>query len=449
MDVLTLSRLQFAITAMFHFIFVPLTLGLSVMVAYMESCYVRTNNEMYLKMTKFWGKLFLINFALGLVTGITMEFQFGMNWAQYSKYVGDIFGAPLAIEATLAFFLESTFLGLWIFGWNKVSKRVHATSIWIVAIATNISGLLIILANGWMQNPVGYVLRNNRAEMVDFGALVTNPIGWLQFGHTLSSAYVLAAFFVMGISAYHLLKSNKTDFFKKSFRIAATVALIFSILVFIVGDFSAVHVANTQPAKFAAMESVWETQSSAPYNLLVVPDEQNERNSLEAIAIPNMLSYLAFHDATAQVTGLKAVPTQDRPPVLITFLSFRVMVGLGMLIILLSIIAFVVSKRDSLEANPTFLRIMLYSIPLPYIAIQLGWIVTEVGRQPWIVYGVLRTSDAVSKAISPTQVWGSLIGFTLLYGSLGIIDIYLLAKYAKKGPDDDLSAIIKTSRMEA
>jgi cytochrome d ubiquinol oxidase subunit I len=318
-----------------------------------------------------------------------------------------------------------------------------------VAIATNISGLLIILANGWMQNPVGYVLRNNRAEMVDFGALVTNPIGWLQFGHTLSSAYVLAAFFVMGISAYHLLKSNKTDFFKKSFRIAATVALIFSILVFIVGDFSAVHVANTQPAKFAAMESVWETQSSAPYNLLVVPDEQNERNSLEAIAIPNMLSYLAFHDATAQVTGLKAVPTQDRPPVLITFLSFRVMVGLGMLIILLSIIAFVVSKRDSLEANPTFLRIMLYSIPLPYIAIQLGWIVTEVGRQPWIVYGVLRTSDAVSKAISPTQVWGSLIGFTLLYGSLGIIDIYLLAKYAKNGPDDDLSAIIKTSRMEA
>jgi cytochrome d ubiquinol oxidase subunit I len=252
----------------------------------------------------------------------------------------------------------------------------------------------------------------------------------------------------MGISAYHLLKANKTDFFKKSFRIAATVALIFSILVFIVGDFSAVHVANTQPAKFAAMESVWETQSSAPYNLLVIPDEQNERNSLEAIAIPNMLSYLAFHDGAAQVTGLKAVPKEDRPPVLITFLSFRIMVGLGMLIILLSIIAFVVSKRDSLEANPTFLRIMLYSIPLPYIAIQLGWIVTEVGRQPWIVYGVLRTSDAVSKAISPTQVWGSLIGFTLLYGSLGLIDIYLLAKYAKKGPDDDLSAIIKTSRMQ-
>jgi cytochrome d ubiquinol oxidase subunit I len=449
MDVLTLSRLLFAVTAMFHFIFVPLTLGLSIMVAYMESRYLRTNDEMYLKMTKFWGKLFLINFALGLVTGITMEFQFGMNWAEYSRYVGDIFGAPLAIEATLAFFLESTFLGLWIFGWNKVSKQVHAVSIWIVAIATNISGLLIILANGWMQNPVGYVLRNNRAEMVDFGALVTNPSGWLQFGHTLFSAYVLAAFFVMGISAYHLLKANKTDFFKRSFRIAATIALIFSILIFIAGDFSAVHVANTQPAKFAAMESVWETQSSAPYNLLVVPDEQNERNSLEAIAIPNMLSYLAFHNGVARVSGLKDIPKGNRPPVLITFLSFRTMVVLGMLIILLSLIAFVASKRDTLEANPTILRIMLYSIPLPYIAIQLGWIVTEVGRQPWIVYGVLRTSDAVSKAVSSSQVWGSLIGFTLLYGFLGIIDIYLLAKYAKKGPDEDLSSIIKTSRMEA
>lgn len=448
MDVIMLSRLQFAITAMFHFIFVPLTLGLSIMVAYMESCYVRTNDEMYLKMTKFWGKLFLINFALGIVTGLTMEFQFGMNWAQYSRYVGDIFGAPLAIEATLAFFLESTFIGLWVFGWNKVSKRVHAASIWIVAIATNISGLLIILANGWMQNPVGYVLRNNRAEMVDFGALLTNPYGWLEFGHTILAGYIVAAFFVMGISAYHLLKMNKTDFFKRSFRIAAACALVFSILLLVVGDFQAVHLAKNQPIKFAAMESVWETQSSAPYNLLVIPDEQNERNSLEAIAIPNMLSYLAFRNGTGQVSGLKDVPMEDRPPVLITFLSFRVMVVLGMLIILLSLIAYIVSKRDRLEANPLFLRIMLYSIPLPYIAIQLGWIVTEVGRQPWIVYGILRTSDAVSKAISPSQVWGSLIGFTLLYGLLGMIDIYLLAKYAKKGPDDDLSSIIKTSRLQ-
>lgn len=446
MDALTLSRLQFAATAAFHFIFVPLTLGLSIMVAYMESLYVKTNNEMYLKMTKFWGKLFLINFALGVVTGITMEFQFGMNWAEYSKYVGDIFGAPLAIEATVAFFLESTFIGLWIFGWNKVSKKVHALSIWLVAIATNLSALWILLANGWMQKPVGYVLRNNRAEMVDFMALVTNPYGWLKFSHTLLSGYVIAAFFVMGISAYHLLNKNKMDFFKRSFKMGATFSLFASILLFIVGDFHAAEVAKSQPTKFAAMESLWETQKAVPYNLLLIPDIENERNSVEAVGIPKLLSFLAFHDGNAEVKGLKDFPKQDRPPVLITFLSFRGMAALGMFFMLLSLISYVVSKMDRLESNPTLLRIMLYSIPLPYIAGQLGWLVAEIGRQPWIVYGVLRTSDAVSKAITPSQVWVSLIGFTLFYGLLGIIDIYLLAKYSKKGPDDDISSIVKISR---
>src|SRR5512135_2072855 len=221
MDVLTLSRLQFAVTSIFHFIFVPLTLGLSILTAYMETRYVMTEDSTYLKMTRFWGKLFLINFALGVVTGITMEFQFGMNWAEYSKYVGDIFGAPLAIEATVAFFLESTFIGLWVFGWNKISKKLHALSIWLVALATNLSALWILLANGWMQHPVGYVLRNGRAEMVDFMAMVTNPYGLLKFFHTIVSGYVLAAFFVLGISAWHLLKKNKTDFFKTSFRTGA------------------------------------------------------------------------------------------------------------------------------------------------------------------------------------------------------------------------------------
>ncbi|MEJ2010408.1 MAG: cytochrome ubiquinol oxidase subunit I, partial [Acidobacteriota bacterium] len=252
MDAVILSRLQFAITTMFHFIFVPITLGLSLLVAYMETRYVRTGDEMYLRMTKFWGKLFLINFALGIVTGITLEFQFGMNWARYSKYVGDIFGAPLAIEATVAFFLESTFLGFWIFGWNKVSKRVHALSIWLVAIASNLSALWILLANGWMQHPVGYVLRNNRAEMVDFTAVVTNPYGLLKFFHTIFAAYVVASFFVIGVSAYHILKKRHLALFKSSFRMAATFGLISSILVFAVGDFHAKEVAKTQPAKFAA-----------------------------------------------------------------------------------------------------------------------------------------------------------------------------------------------------
>jgi cytochrome d ubiquinol oxidase subunit I len=444
MDVVMLSRLQFAVTAGFHFIFVPLTLGLSLLVAFMETKYVRTGNEMYLRMTKFWGKLFLINFALGIVTGITLEFQFGMNWAEYSKYVGDIFGAPLAIEATLAFFLESTFIGLWIFGWDKISKKLHAASIWIVAIASSLSALWILLANGWMQKPVGYVLRNGRAEMVDFGALVTNSYGWSKFFHTVLAGYVVAAFFVMGISAYHLLRRNEIPFFKASFRMAATFGLVTSLLVFITGDFHAVEVATTQPTKFAAMESVWVTQKAAPYKLLVVPDADNERNAVEAIGIPKGLSLLAYHDGNAEVKGLKDFPKEMRPPVAPTFLSFRFMAVLGMLFMPLSLIAWLLARRDVLESYRLFLKIMLFIIPLPYLANQLGWIVAEVGRQPWIVYGLLKTSDAVSKAITPMQVIGSLAGFTLLYGFLAIIDIYLLTKTAKKGPEDGSAIIVKT-----
>jgi cytochrome d ubiquinol oxidase subunit I len=445
MDTIALSRLQFAVTSMFHFIFVPLTLGLSILTAYMETKYVRTGDEVYLRMTKFWGKLFLINFALGVVTGITMEFQFGMNWAEYSKYVGDIFGAPLAIEATMAFFLESVFIGVWIFGWNRISKKAHALSIWLVAVATNISALWILLANGWMQRPVGYVLRNNRAEMVDFGALLTNSYGWVKFGHTVTSGYVIAAFFVMGISAYHLLRKNQTDFFRRSFRMAAVFGLLASILVAVVGDLSAVLVAKYQPPKLAAMESLWETQKGAGFNIVVIPDVTNECNTIEGPCIPNLLSLMAYHSPDAEVKGLKAFPKELRPPVLPTFLSFRIMILLGLVLIVLAFIGVVLAKRGTLELHPVFLTIMLFSIPLPYIAGQLGWIVAEVGRQPWIVYGVLKTSQAVSQSISSLQVYASLLGFTLLYGALGVIDIYLLTKFAKKGPDGDVSAISKAS----
>ena len=445
MDVLMLSRLQFAVTSMFHFIFVPLTLGLSILVAYMETCYVSSGNELYLRMTKFWGKLFLINFALGIVTGITMEFQFGMNWAEYSRYVGDIFGAPLAIEATVAFFLESTFIGVWIFGWEKIPKKIHALSIWLVALATNLSALWILLANGWMQKPVGFILRNNRAEMVDFTAMLTNSYGWLKFFHTLFSGYVIAAFFVMGISAYHLLKKSHPEFFRISFRLAATFGLVSSLLVFLVGDFHAAEVAKTQPTKFAAMEAVWESQKAAPYNLLILPDTKNERNTIEAFGIPKLLSLLAFHDGDAVVPGLKEFAKENRPPVMMVFLGFRGMAALGMLFMLLTLAAFVISARDRLESNPLFLRIMLYALPLPYIAAQLGWVVAEVGRQPWIVYGVLKTADAVTRTIKPGQVIVSLLGFTLLYGFLAVVDIFLLTQNAKKGPDNDLSAIIKPS----
>jgi len=448
MSVLALSRIQFAVTAAFHFIFVPLTLGLSLLVAFMETRYLRTNDPIYLRMTKFWGRLFLINFALGVVTGITLEFQFGMNWAEYSRYVGDIFGAPLAIEATAAFFLESTFIGLWVFGWNRVSKKVHVLAIWLVAIATNLSALWILLANGWMQRPVGYVLRNNRAEMTDFGALVGNSFGWVSFAHTVLSGYVLAAFFVMGVSAYHLLRRNEITFFQKSFKLAAVFGLASTVLVAASGDLSAVQVAKFQPAKLAAMESFWETRPGAPFTLIIWPNSRNEKNAIELLPVPGALSLMAFHRGDAEVTGLRAFPRDERPPVLPVFLSFRVMVGLGLLMILLALIGLVKSVRGKLESSPRFLKLMLYSIPLSYIAIQVGWLVTEMGRQPWIVYGLMKTSAGVSKSLLPSQVVASLAGFILVYGLLAVVDVYLLVKYSRKGPDEDLSGILKAARIE-
>ena len=271
MDVLLLSRLQFTATTLFHFLFVPLTLGLSIIVAVMETQYVRTGDETYLRMTKFWGKLFLINFAVGVVTGITLEFQFGTNWSSYSAYVGDIFGSLLAIEATAAFFLESTFIGVWVFGWKRLSAKAHATVMWLVAGASNLSAIWILTANGWMQNPVGYAIQNGRAELQDFGAVVFNKFSLLQIFHVLPAALVLAAFFVMGISAYHLLKKQHIDFFTKSFKIGLTFGLVFSVFIALEGDFHARHVTEVQPAKLAAMEAHWETTTQAPIHLLALP----------------------------------------------------------------------------------------------------------------------------------------------------------------------------------
>ena len=444
MDVLTLSRLQFAITSAFHFIFVPLTLGLSILIAYMEWQYVRTNDEIWLRMTKFWGKLFLINFTLGIVTGITMEFQFGMNWAEYSKYVGDIFGAPLAVEATVAFFLESVFIGVWIFGWNKISKRMHAWSFTIVAFATNLSALWILLANGWMQNPVGSRLMqivNNplisqRAEMADFLAVLTNPSGWLKFFHTTLSGYVVAAFFVMGISAWHILRNNELRFFKLSFKAASVFGLSACLLVILTGDFHGVNVAKTQPTKLAALEAIWETQKGAGISLITIPDEANRRNAVEILTIPKLASLLSYRDPNAEIKGLNDFKKDEIPHVNATFYSFRIMSVLGIVMFLIAAFTTYVSRKENIEEYKGLLKVAVWSIPLPYLAGQLGWIVAEVGRQPWIVYGMLKTKDAVSKSVDVTQVLISLICFTLLYGSLGVVDIYLLSKYGKQGPTE-------------
>jgi cytochrome d ubiquinol oxidase subunit I len=432
MDVLFLSRLQFAAATMFHFIFVPLTLGLSVLLAIMETRYVQTGDETYKRMAKFWGKLFLLNFALGVVTGITLEFQFGTNWSRYSAYVGDIFGSLLAIEATAAFFLESTFIGVWVFGWEKLSPKLHAVCIWLVAGASNLSAIWILLANGWMQNPVGYEIRGGRAELADFLAVVTNPFGWQQFIHTVSAALALAGFFVTGISAWHLLRSSQPRFFAKSFGIGATTALMASLVVVAQGHLHGNEVAKIQPLKLAAMESHWETQAGAPMSLLVLPDEANERNAVEAFSIPGLLSFLAYNNPTAVVKGLKDWPKEERPPVAITFWSFRIMVGLGTLFVPLAFLAFLY-RRKAEQTPGLLLRALVWAIPLPYLAIQAGWVLAEVGRQPWIVYGVMKTKDAVSP-IAASQVGTSLVALVLLYLLLGALDIFLLFKYARKGP---------------
>jgi cytochrome d ubiquinol oxidase subunit I len=432
MDVVMLSRLQFAAATMFHFLFVPLTLGLSILVAIMETKYVKTGEEVYLRMTKFWGKLFLINFALGVVTGITLEFQFGTNWSRYSAYVGDVFGSLLAIEASVAFFLESTFIGIWIFGWKKLSKRAHAVVIWLVAAASNISAIWILTANGWMQHPVGFAIRDGRAELVNFSAVIFNKFAILEIFHTVPGAYILSAFFIMGISAYHLLKKHQIDFFTKSFRLALTFGLIFSIFIVIEGDLHAVHVTKTQPTKLAAMEAHWETTTRAPIYLFAIPDEKNEKNSIEIGSIPGLLSLLGYRDINAEVKGLKDFPKDERPPVFLSFISFRVMVALGTLFPILCIIGWF--KRKRLTESPRYLKIMLWSIPLPYIASELGWMLAEVGRQPWIVYGLLKTQHAASP-VAGLQVMTSLIAFVLVYGLLGIVGFYLIIKNAQKGPE--------------
>lgn len=431
MDTLTLSRIQFAVATYFHFLFVPLTLGLSILIAIMETLWVRRRDEDYLRMTKFWGKLFLLNFALGVVTGITLEFQFGTNWSRYSEYVGDIFGSLLAVEATLAFFLESTFIAVWFFGWKKLSPKAHALTIWLVAIASNISAYWILTANAWMQHPVGYTIRNGRAELTDFVAVLTQKFAILQFIHTLGGAYILAGFFVLGVSAWHLLRRNEVQLFSKAFRLAAVWTLAFSVFEIAQGHMNAEILSSTQPTKLAAMESHWETGRRVPLYLVAWPDEKNERNAIQAVPVPSLLSWLATYSPDGEVKGLKDFPPEDRPPVLPVFLSFRAMVGLAFVFLALGAWAWWARKRPL--DYPLLLKILPWAIPLPYIANQLGWTLAEIGRQPWIVYGLMRTADAVSP-VPAGHVAATLAVFLLLYGLLGAVNIYLLFTYARKGP---------------
>ncbi|MGE4552790.1 MAG: cytochrome ubiquinol oxidase subunit I [Desulfovibrionaceae bacterium] len=431
---LLLSRLQFAAATIFHFIFVPLTLGLSVLVAWMETKYVRTGDEDWRRMAKFYGKLFLINFALGVVTGITLEFQFGTNWSKYSAYMGDIFGALLAIEATAAFFLESTFVGVWAFGWKKLSPRAHMICAWLVAGASNLSAIWILIANGFMQNPVGYEKvmgpMGEKLVLSNFWDVMFNPFAWLIFFHIVAGALAMAGFFVLGVAAIHLLRQHDSQLFGKAFRLGAAMALVFSLVVALEGHFHGNEVANVQPAKLAAMEAHWETKAGAPMYLLQIPGDGEDL--LAAFPVPKLLSFLAYNDPNAVVKGLNDFPAEDIPPVALTFYSFRIMVGLGTLMILIAAFAWI--KRNNIQKYQWFLNIAPWFIPIPYLAMEAGWIVAEVGRQPWIVYGLMRTSEAASPVAS-SQVSVSLFAFVLIYSLLGFVGIWLMTKYAKQGPE--------------
>jgi cytochrome d ubiquinol oxidase subunit I len=443
MDPLILARLQFAITTVYHFFFVPLTLGLSVLVAIMETIYVRTGQDVYKQMAKFWGKLFLINFAMGVVTGIVQEFQFGMNWSQYSRFVGDIFGAPLAIEALLAFFLESTFLGIWIFGWDKLSKGMHAVAIWLVAIGANISALWILIANSFMQEPVGYVLRNGRAEMNDFFALLLNPNVLVQFPHTVFAGFTTAAFFVLGISAYHLLRKQHVDFFRRSFQIAATIGTISIVMVILNGHSQAQHMVETQPMKMAAAEALWNSMDPASFSLLTIGD-LSQRRDVFAIRIPDMLSLLAYNQLTGEVKGIYDLqaeyeqtygPGNYIPPVAVTYWTFRAMVGAGFLMAAMALYALFMTMGEAVPKTPSrMLKLLPWAMALPYLANSTGWLLTEMGRSPWIVFGLMKIEDGISNTVPAGFVLLSLILFTVVYGALMVADIYLLRKFATAGP---------------
>ena len=441
MDVLALSRLQFAITTIYHFFFVPLTLGLTIHIALMETIYVVTGREVYKQMTQFWGKLLILNFSLGVVTGIVLEFQFGMNWSEYARFVGDIFGAPLALEALFAFFLESTFLGVWIFGWDKLSKRAHLIAIWLVAFASNLSGLWILIANSFMQEPVGYVLRNGRAEMTDFFALLLNPNVQVQFPHVFAAGISTGAFFVLGISAWHLVRGSNVDQFRRSFSIAAVFAVIGVGLVILYGHSQAQHVAQAQPMKLAAAEGLFETEQPASFSLLTIGDASG-RNEVLSIRFPSALSLLACNQLDCQVKGINELqaeyvqkygPGDYVPPAWIVYWSFRLMIGAGFVMLALAVLALFFALSEMLESQSRWLKFYPLAILLPYFAATMGWMMTEVGREPWIVFGLMTVAQGVTPTLDMFSVSLTLVVFTVVYAVLMIAGLRLFVKFARAG----------------
>jgi len=457
---LDLSRWQFGITTVFHFLFVPLTIGLALLLAIMQTAAYKTRDdaaryEKWNAMTRFWRRLFLINFAIGVVTGIVQEFQFGMNWSVYSRYVGSVFGAPLAIEGLLAFFLESTFLGIWIFGKGRVSQRVHLASIWIVSIGTMLSALFILAANAWMQHPVGYKVVGNRAVMTNFWAVMTNSTLIGSFLHVLFSALVTSTMLVLGVSAWHLLKDRRAGHparpvFASSAKLALVVGSVAIVATMFFGDNQARVMERQQPMKMAAAEAIYNTQNGASFSLLTIGDLSGD--PIFQIRLPHLLSVLADNNWNGSVQGIDQIQAQEtakygpgnyKPILWVTYWTFRIMVGCGILMLALLALGLLLMRRRRLEQSSWFLRLSVVAIALPFLANTTGWIFTEMGRQPWVVYGLLKTSQAVSH-IGTGYVLTTLIGFTAIYSLLAAIDFGLMAHFARgddgadeHGEDDD------------
>jgi cytochrome bd ubiquinol oxidase subunit I len=434
MDAVFLARLQFAMTIGFHFLFPPITIGLAWLLVVVEFLGWRNKDEVYARIGAFFGKLLGLTFAVGVATGIVMEFQFGTNWAQYSRFVGDIFGAPLAAEGVFAFFLESGFLGLYLFGRNRVSKGAHWFSCLMVAVGATISAFWIIVANSWQQTPAGFVVRNGRAELTNFADAVFNPSTVIRYLHTVDAALITGAFFMAGIAAYYLLKQRETLFAQRAMRIAVIFGLVVSLLeVMPFGHEHARQVARTQPEKFAAIEGLYSSQTGAPLVFFAVPTTDPPKLHAN-IELPGLLSWMAFGDPKAQIKGINDFPADQIPPLWLTFVSFHNMVVLGMYFILVMAIAVYKLYRKTLWDSPGFLRLLMISIPLPLLACQLGWIATEVGRQPWIVYKLLRTSDAASITVGVQEILFSIVLFGFIYLCLGVLYVFLLSRKVKHGP---------------
>ncbi|MDP2039210.1 MAG: cytochrome ubiquinol oxidase subunit I [Ignavibacteria bacterium] len=439
MDVEILSRIQFAVTIAFHYIYPPLSIGLGVLLVLMEGIYLRTKNKMYERMTKFWVKVFALTFAMGVATGIVMEFEFGTNWATYSRYVGDVFGSALAAEGIFAFFLESGFLAILVFGWNKVTPKIHFLSTIMVSLGSMLSAVWIVVANSWQQTPAGFHIVGEgihaRAEITDFWAMLFNPSSVDRLMHVLSGAWLAGAFLVISVSAFYLLKNKHIEFAKASFKIALALAMFASLFQLFTGHASAVGISKTQPAKLAAFEAHYDSSSAGDLYLFGWVNESKQQVNL-GVKIPGMLSYLIYGDTKKPVTGLNSFKPQDRPPVNIVFQTYHLMVAIGMTLIGLSMLGVFLWWKKKILNYRWILWIFVFSVLGPQIANQVGWISAEVGRQPWIVYGLLRTSEGLSKVVTANQVIFSLIMFTIVYLLLFALFLYLLNEKIQHGPEN-------------